>query len=488
MGEFKGFMNYEKQQLDELSLVDRIANHEPFQQRFTKEDVAQQGARCMDCGTPFCQTGQPAGKETIGCPIGNYIPEWNDLVYRHDFKNAYERLSETNNFPEFTGRVCPAPCEQSCVMKINRESVAIKGIERTIIDEAYDNDWVQPTIPDKRKNESVAIVGSGPAGLTAADELNKLGYHVTVYERAHEAGGLLMYGIPNMKLDKDVVRRRINIMEQSGIDFITDTEIGVDMSREELEQRHDAIILCTGSQNARDLPLEGRMGFGIHFAMDYLTEQTQLLNGEISEAEITAKDKNVIVIGAGDTGADCVATALRENCKSIVQFNKYTKQPEAIEFEENTYWPLSMPVFKMDYAHKEYEARFGFEPRAYGVQTMRYDVDEIGRVKGVYTQILEETEDGMVVVDGTERHWPADLVLLSIGFVGTETTVPHAFDIQTERNKIVADNKDFRTNQPHVFAAGDARRGQSLVVWAIQEGRAVADAVNTYLQEKTPVS
>ena len=342
-------------------------------------------------------------------------------------------------------------------------------------------------IRDRRKDESVAIVGSGPAGLTAAEELNKLGYHVTVYERAHEAGGLLMYGIPNMKLDKDVVRRRISIMEASGIRFETDTEIGVDVSREALEEKHDAIILCTGSQNARDLPLEGRMGFGIHFAMDYLTEQGQYLNGEIKEPTISAEGKNVVVIGAGDTGADCVATALRENCKSIVQFNKYTKQPEAIEFDENTYWPLAMPVFKMDYAHKEYEQRFGFEPRAYGVQTMRYDVDRIGNVKGVYTQILEETDEGMVVVDGTERHWPADLVLLSIGFIGTETTVPHAFNIQTERNKIVADNKDFRTNQPNIFAAGDARRGQSLVVWAIQEGRAVANAVDEYLKEKTLV-
>ena len=246
-------------------------------------------------------------------------------------------------------------------------------------------------------------------------------------------------------------------------------------------------MLCTGSQNARDLPLEGRMGQGIHFAMDYLTEQAQYLNGEISETTISAEGKNVVVIGAGDTGADCVATALRENCKSIVQFNKYTKQAEAFEFEENTHWPLPMPVFKMDYAHKEYEAKFGFEPRAYGVQTMRYDVDHIGNVKGVYTQILEETDEGMMIVDGTERHWPADLVLLSIGFIGTETTVPHAFNVQTERNKIVADNKDFRTNQAKIFAAGDARRGQSLVVWAIQEGRAVADAVNSYLLEKTPV-
>lgn len=488
MGEFKGFMKYEKQALSELSLIDRLSNHHAFQQRFTKEDASTQGARCMDCGTPFCQSGLSYGFETIGCPIGNYIPEWNDLVYRGDFKAAYERLSETNNFPEFTGRVCPAPCEQSCVMKINRNSVAIKGIERTIIDEAYENGWVKPKYPEADKGKSVAIVGSGPAGLTAADELNHRGYKVTVYERAKEPGGLLMYGIPNMKLDKDVVRRRIKLMKEAGVQFKTGIEIGVDISREDLEATYDAIILCTGSQNARDLPLEGRMGYGIHFAMDYLTEQTRFLTGEIDEVTITAKDKNVIIIGAGDTGADCVATALRENCKSIVQFNKFTKLPEEITFETNTSWPLALPVFKMDYAHKECEVKFGKEPRAYGVQTMRYDVDDSGKVRGLYTQILRETEDGTVMEDGPERFWPADLVILSIGFVGTEITIPQSFPqsfgIKTERNKIVANDKDFRTSHSKIFAAGDARRGPSLVVWAIKEGRAVADAVETYLNQE----
>lgn len=484
MGEFKGFMKYEKQALSELSLIDRLSNHHAFQQRFTKEDASTQGARCMDCGTPFCQSGLSYGFETIGCPIGNYIPEWNDLVYRGDFKAAYERLSETNNFPEFTGRVCPAPCEQSCVMKINRNSVAIKGIERTIIDEAYENGWVKPKYPEADKGKSVAIVGSGPAGLTAADELNHRGYKVTVYERAKEPGGLLMYGIPNMKLDKDVVRRRIKLMKEAGVQFKTGIEIGVDISREDLEATYDAIILCTGSQNARDLPLEGRMGYGIHFAMDYLTEQTRFLTGEIDEVTITAKDKNVIIIGAGDTGADCVATALRENCKSIVQFNKFTKLPEEITFETNTSWPLALPVFKMDYAHKECEVKFGKEPRAYGVQTMRYDVDDSGKVRGLYTQILRETEDGTVMEDGPERFWPADLVILSIGFVGTKITIPQSFGIKTERNKIVANDKDFRTSHSKIFAAGDARRGPSLVVWAIKEGRAVADAVETYLNQE----
>ena len=289
MGEFKGFMKYEKQSLSELSLVERLKNHDAFQQRFSRDEASVQGARCMDCGTPFCQTGLPFGRETIGCPIGNYVPEWNDLVYRQDFKVAYQRLSETNNFPEFTGRVCPAPCEQSCVMKINRESVAIKGIERTIIDEAYDNGWVKPKYPATVRTICSDCWEWSCRPLQPKSSLH--GLSATVFERAAEAGGLLMYGIPNMKLDKDVVRRRITLMTEAGITFKTNTNIGVDISREELEQTYDAIILCTGAQKARDLPLEGRMGQGIHFAMDYLTEQTQLLNGEIDEPTITAKGK-----------------------------------------------------------------------------------------------------------------------------------------------------------------------------------------------------
>lgn len=485
MGEFKGFMKYPKQQLDELPLKDRIKGYDAFQQRFTKEDAATQGARCMDCGTPFCQTGSSFGRDTIGCPIGNYIPEWNDLVYRKDYEEAYARLSETNNFPEFTGRVCPAPCESSCVLAINNDSVAIKGIERTIIDEAYDMGLVKPKFPEHRLEEKVAIIGSGPAGLTAAEELNLLGYNVTVYERNHRPGGLLMYGIPSMKLDKEVIERRVKLMEEAGIVFKTDVNVGKDITKEELDEQYDAIIVCTGSQKGRDLPLEGRMSFGIHFAMEYLTEQTQLQMGEIDEPTITAKGKNVIVIGAGDTGADCVATALRDDCKSVVQFNKYVRLTD--KMEQNTAWPLPMPIFKLDYAHKEYREKFGFEPRAYGIQTMRYDVDENGNIRGLYTQVLEETEDGMVIVEDTERHWPADLVLLSIGFEGTEHLVPHSFNLKTERNKIVANEKDFRTNQDKVFVAGDARKGQSLVVWAIKEGRAVAKAVDESLKKKITI-
>ncbi|MCQ9291776.1 glutamate synthase subunit beta [Staphylococcus hyicus] len=483
MGEFKGFMKYPKRKLDELPLTDRIANFDAYQWRFTNEDAQQQGARCMDCGTPFCQTGVQIERDTLGCPLGNYIPEWNDFVYRSDFKTAYERLSETNNFPDFTGYVCPAPCEASCVMKINRDSVAIKGIERTIIDEAFEQGWVKPRLPEERLNQKVAIVGSGPAGLAAAEELNALGYTVDVFEKQAQPGGLLTYGIPNMKLDKSVVFRRIDLMKEAGIHFYCNVEIGKDMTKEELDRTYDAIVVCTGAEKPRDLPLEGRMGLGIHFAMDYLTEQTQLLLGEATTQTISAKDKNVVVIGDGDTGADCVATALRDGCKSVVQFNRKAKKPE--RFVMNYSWPFPEPILKKDYAHQEYEAKFGVEPRAYGIQTMRFDIDDMFRVSGIYAQVQHDQADGTLIGDDREILIPADLVLLAIGFEGVTSQVTQALGLKVHRQKIMADTKDYKTNQDKYFAAGDARRGQSLVVWAIKEGREVAVSVHEHLKRKT---
>ncbi|NJH80274.1 glutamate synthase subunit beta [Staphylococcus hyicus] len=483
MGEFKGFMKYPKRKLDELPLTDRIANFDAYQWRFTNEDAQQQGARCMDCGTPFCQTGVQIERDTLGCPLGNYIPEWNDFVYRSDFKTAYERLSETNNFPDFTGYVCPAPCEASCVMKINRDSVAIKGIERTIIDEAFEQGWVKPRLPEERLNQKVAIVGSGPAGLAAAEELNALGYTVDVFEKQAQPGGLLTYGIPNMKLDKSVVFRRIDLMKEAGIHFYCNVEIGKDMTKEELDRTYDAIVVCTGAEKPRDLPLEGRMGLGIHFAMDYLTEQTQLLLGEATTQTISAKDKNVVVIGDGDTGADCVATALRDGCKSVVQFNRKAKKPE--RFVMNYSWPFPEPILKKDYAHQEYEAKFGVEPRAYGIQTMRFDIDDMFRVRGIYAQVQHDQADGTLIGDDREILIPADLVLLAIGFEGVTSQVTQALGLKVHRQKIMADTKDYKTNQDKYFAAGDARRGQSLVVWAIKEGREVAVSVHEHLKRKT---
>ncbi|NJI01263.1 glutamate synthase small subunit [Staphylococcus hyicus] len=483
MGEFKGFMKYPKRKLDELPLTDRIANFDAYQWRFTNEDAQQQGARCMDCGTPFCQTGVQIERDTLGCPLGNYIPEWNDFVYRSDFKIAFERLSETNNFPDFTGYVCPAPCEASCVMKINRDSVAIKGIERTIIDEAFEQGWVKPRLPEERLNQKVAIVGSGPAGLAAAEELNALGYTVDVFEKQAQPGGLLTYGIPNMKLDKSVVFRRIDLMKEAGIHFYCNVEIGKDMTKEELDRTYDAIVVCTGAEKPRDLPLEGRMGLGIHFAMDYLTEQTQLLLGEATTQTISAKDKNVVVIGDGDTGADCVATALRDGCKSVVQFNRKAKKPE--RFVMNYSWPFPEPILKKDYAHQEYEAKFGVEPRAYGIQTMRFDIDDMFRVRGIYAQVQHDQADGTLIGDDREILIPADLVLLAIGFEGVTSQVTQALGLKVHRQKIMADTKDYKTNQDKYFAAGDARRGQSLVVWAIKEGREVAVSVHEHLKRKT---
>lgn len=483
MGEFKGFMKYPKRKLDELPLTDRIANFDAYQWRFTNEDAQQQGARCMDCGTPFCQTGVQIERDTLGCPLGNYIPEWNDFVYRSDFKTAYERLSETNNFPDFTGYVCPAPCEASCVMKINRDSVAIKGIERTIIDEAFEQGWVKPRLPEERLNQKVAIIGSGPAGLAAAEELNALGYTVDVFEKQAQPGGLLTYGIPNMKLDKSVVFRRIDLMKEAGIHFYCNVEIGKDMTKEELDRTYDAIVVCTGAEKPRDLPLEGRMGLGIHFAMDYLTEQTQLLLGEATTQTISAKDKNVVVIGDGDTGADCVATALRDGCKSVVQFNRKAKKPE--RFVMNYSWPFPEPILKKDYAHQEYEAKFGVEPRAYGIQTMRFDIDDMFRVRGIYAQVQHDQADGTLIGDDREILIPADLVLLAIGFEGVTSQVTQALGLKVHRQKIMADTKDYKTNQDKYFAAGDARRGQSLVVWAIKEGREVAVSVHEHLKRKT---
>ncbi|ARJ51019.1 glutamate synthase subunit beta [Staphylococcus lutrae] len=482
MGEFKGFMKYDKQQLAEMPLTARIHHYEAYQSRFSQAEAQQQGARCMDCGTPFCQVGEMVGRETVGCPLGNYIPEWNDLVYRGDFKTAYARLAETNNFPDFTGYVCPAPCEASCVMKINRDSVAIKGIERTIIDEAFEQGWVKPKIATTQRDEKVAIIGSGPAGLAAAEELNALGYSVVVYEKNEKPGGLLTYGIPNMKLDKAVVFRRIRLLEEAGITFECNVEVGKDISKSELDAAYDAIIVCTGAEKPRDLPLEGRMGQGIHFAMDYLTEQTQLLLKETTTQTISAKGKKVVVIGDGDTGADCVATALRDGCESIVQFNRKARKPE--HFEINESWPLAQPVLKKDYAHQEYEAKFGQEPRAYGIQTMRFDVDDLGHVKGIYAQVQQDKADGTIVGDDREIFIPADLVLLAIGFEGVNAPLTHALELKVNRQKIEANATDYRTNQQKYFAAGDARRGQSLVVWAIKEGREVAQSVDKYLSTK----
>ncbi|WP_153462639.1 glutamate synthase subunit beta [Sediminibacillus terrae] len=486
MGKATGFIEIKREEAAERDPKIRLNDWKEYSAPFSDEVMSRQGARCMDCGTPFCHIGTEINGATSGCPVYNLIPEWNDLVYRGKWKEALERLEKTNNFPEFTGRVCPAPCEGSCTVAISDPAVTIKNIEKAIIDKGFENGWITPRIPEKRNGKKIAIVGSGPAGMASADQLNQAGHTVTVYEKADRAGGLLTYGIPNMKLEKEVVERRIELLRQEGIDFVTNTEIGKDITADELNAQYDAVIVCTGAQKQRDLPLQGREAEGVHFAMDYLTASTKrLLGTELEDGEwIDAEGKDVIVIGGGDTGADCIATALRQNCNSIVQFGKHPQLPLA-RTEDNA-WPEFPKVFSVDYAHKEAEAKFGEDPRQYSIQTKKFVKDENGNLKELHTIQMKKVTDetGMFVyeeIPGTEKVWPAQLVLIAIGFEGPEQSVIQQFGIDTDNRKVKAAYGDFSTNVEGVFAAGDARRGQSLIVWAINEGREVARQVDRFL-------
>ncbi|MFV8827737.1 glutamate synthase small subunit [Alkalihalobacterium sp. APHAB7] len=486
MGKATGFMEYSRQKPQEKNPLARLSDWKEYSSVFSDELLSQQGARCMDCGTPFCHMGTELQGVTTGCPINNLIPEWNDLVYRGRWREALDRLMMTNNFPEFTGRVCPAPCEGSCTLAISDPAVSIKNIERTIIDKGFENGWITPRIPEKRTKKKVAIVGSGPAGLASADMLNQKGHSVTVYERADRPGGLLMYGIPNMKLEKEVVERRVQLLTQEGIEFITNTEVGKDITAEELRVQYDAVILCTGAQKQRDLVIEGREANGIHFAMDYLTDTTKsLLDSNFTDGKfIDTKDQDVIVIGGGDTGADCVATALRQNCRSVVQFGKHPRLPE--QRTSDNMWPAYPNVFTLEYAYEEAAAKFGTDPRQYSIQTKKIVADANGNVKELHTIHMEKLKDEngnfyFEEIPGTEKVWPAQHVFIAIGFEGTEQPLLSQFGVETKNNIIDAAYGDYKTNVDGVFAAGDARRGQSLIVWAINEGREVATAVDEYL-------
>ncbi|MFE4429740.1 glutamate synthase small subunit [Peribacillus butanolivorans] len=486
MGKATGFMDYLREKPKDRNPLTRLSDWREYTAPFSDEKLSTQGARCMDCATPFCHMGMELNRVTTGCPIHNLIPEWNDLVYRGRWKEALDRLTKTNNFPEFTGRVCPAPCEGSCTVAINDPAVAIKNIERTIIDKGFENGWITPRIPEYRTGKKIAIIGSGPAGLASADQLNQAGHSVTVYERSDRAGGLLTYGIPNMKLEKDVVARRIKLLNQEGIDFVTNTEIGKDISSEELQKQYDAVILCTGAQKQRDLVIEGREAKGIHLAMDYLTTSTKsLLDSNFEDGQfLNTKGKDVIVIGGGDTGADCVATALRQECKSVVQFGKHPILPTART--SDNMWPAYPNVFSLEYAYEEAEAKFGADPRQYSIQTKKIVADENGNVKELHTISMEKIkgEDGVYIfkeIPGTEKVWPAQFVFIAIGFEGTEQPLLSQFGVETVNQKIDAVYGEYRTNVEGVFAAGDSRRGQSLIVWAINEGREVAREVDRYL-------
>ena len=489
MGKPTGFMEYKREKTKELPPLERIRNFKEYTTKLTDESLQQQGARCMDCGTPFCHMGIEIRGTAAGCPINNVIPEWNDLVYKGQWKEALDRLHLTNNFPEFTGRVCPAPCEGSCVLGINDPAVAIKSIERTIIDKGFENGWVTPRIPVKRSGYKVAIVGSGPAGLAAADQLNQLGHTVTVFERADRIGGLLMYGIPNMKLEKEIIDRRVNLLREEGITFVVNTEVGKDITKAELQADFDAVILCTGAQKQRVLHMEGSDANGIHLAMDYLTAVTKsLLDSNFKDkAALNVKGMDVIVIGGGDTGADCVATAVRQGCNSVYQFGKHPQQ--ALARTDETMWPKDPNVYKLDYAYAENEALTGRDPREYCIQTTKIVKDPKGHVKELHTIQMEKIlgEDGFHYfkeLPGTEKVWPAQAIFVAIGFEGTEKELPEHFGATVANNRIRASIKDFATDVPGVFAAGDARRGQSLIVWAIKEGRSVAASVHMYLQEQ----
>lgn len=494
MGKPTGFMEFDRSLPIDRSPLLRIGDWKEFHEVMPEKDLRDQGARCMDCGIPFCHLGDVVsdGDKGAGCPINNLIPEWNDLVYRGLWQEALERLHKTNNFPEFTGRVCPAPCEGSCVVGINGPPVTIKNIEASIIDHGFDQGWVKPEPPASRSGKSVAVVGSGPAGLACAAQLNKAGHSVTVYERADRVGGLLMYGIPNMKLEKQqVVERRVDLLKAEGIKFITNTEVGTDIRGQNLVEENDALVLCGGATKPNDLPIDGRELSGIHFAMDFLHANTKsLLDSEHKDGNfISAEGKNVIVIGGGDTGTDCCGTSLRHGCKTLAQFEIMPKPPE--ERASTNPWPQWPNVYKLDYGQEEAKARFGDDPRSYLIMTQKFVGDAEGNVKELHTVNIEWKKDneGRFIpspIDGSQKVWPADLILLAMGFRGPEDGLLEQLKIdRDQRSNAKAEHGKFSTNIDGVFAAGDMRRGQSLVVWAINEGRGAAREVDRYLMGST---
>lgn len=497
MGKTTGFMEYERVLPIARHPRERVSDWKEFHGHMGAEALQQQGARCMDCGVPFCHTGAMLPGGASGCPVHNLIPEWNDLVFRGQWSEALARLHKTNNFPEFTGRVCPAPCEGSCVLGINEPAVTIKNIECAIIDKGFEEGWVVPQIPAQRTGKKVAVVGSGPAGLACAAQLNQAGHSVTVFERDDRIGGLLMYGIPSMKLEKPIVERRVKLLAEEGVKFVTSTWVGKSYPTEKLRREFDAVVLCGGATKARELPVEGRNLKGIHLAMEYLSKNTKsLLDSQLGDGQyINAAGKNVVVIGGGDTGTDCLGTAMRHGCKSLVQFEILARPPDA-RADDNP-WPQWPRVLRTDYGQEEAAARFGADPRQFAVVTKRFVGNEAGQVRELHTVMVEwRLEKGtgraggarpvMREIPGSEKVWPADLVFLAMGFLGPErdgllAELGVAID---DRGNVVADATK-RTSVEGVFAAGDMARGQSLIVWAIAEGREAARGVDEFLMGET---
>ena len=491
MGKPTGFIEYLRELPVDRTPVERVRDWKEFHHHMDEKRLRNQAARCMDCGVPFCHTGKLISGMASGCPVNNLIPEWNDLVYRGLWREALDRLHKTNNFPEFTGRVCPAPCEGSCVLGINAPPVTIKSIENAIVDKGWEQGWINPEPPAARSGKRVAVIGSGPAGLAAAAQLNRAGHTVTVLEREDRPGGLLMYGIPNMKLDKkEVVLRRIELMQQEGVKFVCNANVGENVEPMLLLKDFDAIVVCTGATQARDLAVANRKLRGVHFAMEYLTASTKsLLNGGPDHSPIHARGKHVVVVGGGDTGTDCVATAMRQGCKSLTQIEIMAQPP--MERADDNPWPEWPKVYKLDYGQEEAAAKFGSDPRVYVTTVKRLNGDAEGGVRSLSTVNVAWQRDasGRPVptdVPGSEREIPADLMLLALGFTGPEQSLPAELGVRTDsRSNIEAEHGAFATNVKGVFAAGDCRRGQSLVVWAINEGRGAARECDRYLMGST---
>ncbi|MBV1883413.1 MAG: glutamate synthase subunit beta [Pseudomonadales bacterium] len=492
MGNPTGFKEIARQPQPYRDVKERSKDYAELYIPVKEEALTTQASRCMDCGIPFCQSAD-------GCPVYNLCPEWNDLVYRGRWQDALDNLHSTNNFPEFTGRVCPAPCEGSCVLGKVDQPVTIKNIEFAIVERGFNEGWIKPEPPEKRTGKSVAVVGSGPSGLAAAAQLNKAGHKVTVYERADRIGGLLMYGIPNMKLGKDVVDRRVELLRQEGVEFFTNAAVGASeggVSIEKLRKNNNAVILTTGATVARDLPIENRQLKGIHLAMEFLKANTKsLLDSNLEDNNyISAKDKNVIVIGGGDTGTDCIGTSLRHGAKSIVNF-ELLPQPEELRVDDNP-WPQWPKVFRVDYGHAEAQDKFGKDPREYCLLSKGFIGDDSGNLTGIRTVQVEWTNTNgqwkMAEIEGSEKVWEADLIMLSMGFLGPEAISgfrdqsDQSIDLELDgRSNFSAEYEKFSTSIDGVFAAGDCRRGQSLVVRAIDEGRKAAREVDIFLMGST---